>query len=42
MDDSMEIEGSGMNVRVWGNLVNHTYTGIASTVVRYSKYADKQ
>lgn len=33
MDDSLEIEGGGMNVRVWGNFVNHTYTGIASTVV---------
>jgi len=29
-DDALEIEGSGRNIRVWGNFVDMTYTGIAS------------
>lgn len=33
MDDSLEIEGGGMNVRIWGNFINETYTGVASAVV---------
>jgi hypothetical protein len=33
MDDGMEAEGGGMNVRVWGNYVDYTATGLASTVV---------
>ncbi|MFA6961416.1 MAG: right-handed parallel beta-helix repeat-containing protein [Opitutaceae bacterium] len=31
-DDAMEIEGSGRNVRVWGNLIDHSYQGIAAAV----------
>lgn len=33
MDDGLEIEGGGMNVRVWGNYVDYTATGLASTPV---------
>src|SRR6185312_9227232 len=31
-DDGLEIEGGDMNVRVWGNYVNNTGTGISSTL----------
>jgi len=31
-DDGLEIEGGNMNVRVWGNYINKTATGIASTI----------
>jgi hypothetical protein len=31
-DDALEIEGGNVNVRVWGNYMNNTATGIASTV----------
>ena len=31
-DDGLEIEGGNMNVRVWGNYVNNTGTGISSTL----------
>src|SRR5690348_919539 len=31
-DDGLEIEGGNMNVRVWGNYVNRTGTGISSTI----------
>ena len=31
-DDGLEIEGADRNVRVWGNYLNNTGTGIASTV----------
>jgi hypothetical protein len=31
-DDGLEIEGGDENVRVWGNYVNKTATGIASTI----------
>eukprot|EP00026_Physarum_polycephalum_P016722 Phypoly_transcript_17703.p1 GENE.Phypoly_transcript_17703~~Phypoly_transcript_17703.p1 ORF type:complete len:252 (+),score=30.53 Phypoly_transcript_17703:56-757(+) len=30
MDDSLEIEGGGMNIRVWANFINETYVGVAS------------
>lgn len=33
MDDSIEAEGSGMNVRVWGNYMTDIHTGVASVVV---------
>jgi hypothetical protein len=29
-DDGAEIEGSGLNVRVWGNFINKTFTGVAT------------
>jgi hypothetical protein len=29
-DDAIEVEGGGMNVRVYNNFVNNTFTGIAS------------
>jgi hypothetical protein len=32
MDDALEIEGGDRNVRVWGNYMTQTATGIASTV----------
>ncbi len=32
MDDALEIEGGNRNVRVWGNYLTQTGTGIASTV----------
>lgn len=32
-DDALEIEGGGRNVRVWGNYLDHTATGIASAAV---------
>ena len=32
-DDGLEIEGGGMNVRVWNNYVDKTATGIASATV---------
>ena len=31
-DDGLEIEGGDQNVRVWGNYLNNTATGIASTI----------
>ncbi len=31
-DDGLEIEGGDQNVRVWGNYVNKTGTGISSTI----------
>jgi hypothetical protein len=33
MDDAIEAEGGNRNVRIWGNYLNQTGTGIASTVV---------
>jgi hypothetical protein len=33
MDDGIEAEGGNRNVRIWGNYLNQTGTGIASTVV---------
>jgi PKD repeat protein len=35
MDDGIEAEGGGANVRVWGNYVDHTATGIATAVSHY-------
>lgn len=32
-DDGIEAEGGGMNVRVWGNWVHNTFTGIATAAV---------
>lgn len=32
-DDGLEMEGGGMNVRVWGNYVDQVATGIASATV---------
>jgi hypothetical protein len=32
MDDGLEIEGGDRNVRIWGNYLDQTGTGIASTV----------
>ena len=32
MDDALEIEGGNRNVRVWGNFMTQTGTGVASTV----------
>ena len=32
MDDGLEIEGGDKNVRVWGNYLDQTGTGVASTV----------
>lgn len=29
-DDALEIEGSGRNIRVWGNYMDMTYTGVAT------------
>ncbi|HET9578430.1 MAG TPA: Ig-like domain-containing protein [Usitatibacter sp.] len=31
-DDGIESEGANMNVRIWGNFLDYTATGIASTV----------
>ena len=31
-DDALEIEGGGRNVRVWGNYLEETWTGIATTI----------
>jgi len=31
-DDGLEIEGGNKNVRVWGNFINNTGTGVASTI----------
>jgi hypothetical protein len=31
-DDGLEIEGADQNVRVWGNYLDYTATGIASTI----------
>ncbi len=31
-DDALEIEGGGRNVRVWGNYLDQTFTGVASVV----------
>lgn len=33
MDDGIECEGGGMNIRVWGNYIDYTATGPASTSV---------
>jgi hypothetical protein len=33
MDDAIEAEGGGMNVRIWGNYIDHSAVGIATTVV---------
>jgi len=30
MDDALEIEGANRNVRVWGNYIDQTFTGIAT------------
>jgi hypothetical protein len=32
-DDAIEAEGAGRNVRIWGNYMDQTTTGVASTVV---------
>lgn len=32
-DDALEVEGANMNVRVWGNYIDRTFTGIASAAV---------
>ena len=32
-DDSIEAEGGGMNVRVWGSFMNYTFTGVATATV---------
>jgi hypothetical protein len=32
MDDALEIEGGDKNVRIWGNYMNQTGTGVASTL----------
>jgi hypothetical protein len=32
-DDGIEAEGKGMNIRVWGNYLDNTATGVATTVV---------
>jgi hypothetical protein len=32
-DDAIEAEGAGRNVRIWGNYMDETTTGVASTVV---------
>jgi len=32
-DDGIEAEGGGVNVRVWGNYINNTATGVATTPV---------
>jgi hypothetical protein len=32
MDDAIEVEGGGRNVRVWGNYLDHDQCGIASAV----------
>jgi hypothetical protein len=32
MDDAFEIEGGSRNVRVWGNYIDKTFTGVASAV----------
>ena len=30
-DDAIEAEGSNMNVRIWGNYMDQTATGVATT-----------
>ena len=35
MDDGIEAEGGGLNVRVWGNYVDHSMVGIATTTVHF-------
>ncbi len=35
MDDGIEAEGGGRNVRVWGNYIDQTYVGIATTVAHF-------
>lgn len=32
-DDAIEAEGGGCNVRIWGNFINNTFTGIATATV---------
>jgi hypothetical protein len=32
-DDGIEAEGRGMNIRIWGNYLDNTTTGVATTVV---------
>jgi hypothetical protein len=32
-DDAIEAEGRGMNIRIWGNYMDNTTTGVATTVV---------
>ena len=32
-DDGIEAEGGGMNVRIWGNWIHNTFTGIATATV---------
>jgi hypothetical protein len=32
MDDGIEAEGGGLNARVWGNYVDHSISGVATTV----------
>ncbi len=32
-DDGIEAEGAGRNIRVWGNYIDNTATGVATTVV---------
>lgn len=32
-DDGLEMEGADMNVRVYGNFIDHTFTGVASASV---------
>jgi hypothetical protein len=34
-DDAIETEGGGLNVRVWGNYIDHTFSGIATTVAHF-------
>lgn len=34
-DDGIEVEGGNRNVRVWGNFIDRTAIGIASTVTHY-------
>jgi hypothetical protein len=31
IDDALEIDGGGRNVRIWGNLIDTTYVGISSS-----------
>jgi PKD repeat protein len=35
MDDGIEAEGGGLNVRVWGNYIDHSNTGVATTTVHF-------
>src|SRR5262249_50064675 len=32
MDDAIEAEGGGLNVRVWGNYIDHRATGVATPI----------